>query len=86
MGGVYGRPGQPAGRVQGWQTAYRRPVGAQPANGRRPPRSGEESGGLRCVGRGCYLASAFSSSASSSSDSRPGVGRLNLVIAKRKTT
>lgn len=36
--------------------------------------------------RTAYFASAFWSSASSSSDSRPGVGRLNLVIAKRKTT
>lgn len=50
------------------------------------PRGGGR--GIRCrvVAGECYLASAFWSSASSSSDSRPGVGRLNLVIAKRKTT
>ena len=44
---------------------------------------GASGGQCRRLG---YLASAFCSSSTSSSGSRPGVGRLNLVIAKRKTT
>lgn len=41
------------------------------------------SGGALRPGHG-YFASALRISASSSSDSRPGVGRFHLVIAKRK--
>nr|WP_323187916.1 hypothetical protein [Streptomyces sp. NBC_01264] len=47
-----------------------------------PARHSPSGGALR---RGHdYFASAFRISASSSSDSRPGVGRFHLVIAKRK--